>query len=120
MNIALGSAGIGTPLQIEVVEGEVGELIETRELKVAYRIVVVLAAVRGAELVQHRGVERVDLRHRCQTSVVGDLGEEDRQLRVRVNPVISVNEIPAAHLVLLADIPVDGDYQVLLIDEGRA
>ena len=52
LNVALGRVRVRADLQaIEVLKNQIGELIQTRELEIPDRIIIVLPAVRDAELV---------------------------------------------------------------------
>ena len=95
---------------------QVQELIQTGELLVSYRIIVVLAVVKETRSSFNRvGEEVVEFREGSQAPVVGNGAVENRQLGVGVDSVVAVYDIASANLIFGADVIVYPDTRFCLL-----
>src|SRR6266404_498622 len=114
-DLAERRVGIRSDLQAEVVEGEIGEHIQARECKVSGARIRVIAPEGYAQLILHGGGEIVEFRYRAG---IGDCRrglEEHGQRSLEIDAGGIGVDVAAANLILIADIPVDGDYGIVSI-----
>src|SRR5437773_7409384 len=84
-DLAKGRVGIRADLQAEIIEGEVGERIQTRERKASGASASVIASERDAQLILHGGREIVELRYRAGIGYRRCRLKEHRQRGLKVD-----------------------------------